>query len=283
MDAHAASWVQSALPVDGGVLMSRDPLTGRERLVYGHGSLAHALRHQTRSLKTLVVAESEFDHTALERLAMLDQAQSKDLEWFAEAAHTLHALPLSLENVSTLLGLWGRADAQRLVRLAKRPVALRRAAVAAHVTRGHLRYLSTLDDAAFATWIRNVKAGLPQRPKRPRKRRELSIRELVKELHTDGKTEVSGSADIQRYAECLGDALGTQVRIHWPDAVATRAVSLKWYGVDTLVGIFRQLATAGAAAGDPSDPISTKARELILPLQTSDELEAVFGPLGHDR
>lgn len=258
----------------GGVLLARHPISGRERLIFGLGVLNQATRITT--LTCVTITDEGLDAGVLDALAELDRASVKDLNWLASVGRELRDLPMAYEDISRLLGLWGRADAHRIVRLHDRPRSLREAAAKAGVTRAHLRYLTTLPDAAFAGSVKAIGDAKPR----------MSVRKLKASLsgETDGESgqrhPSSHNPDIDHYCSNLTAALGTEVKIVWPNDPSQRYVEVAWFTTDVLAGILQRLGAVGKPGALEAPTGKSPRRCLKLALQTNEELEAVFGSLG---
>lgn len=231
------------------------------------GAVVYAEQTAQADVSTVTVPDTNLDEGLVERLDGLDRAHSKDLAWLAVSAEALRALPLALADVSHVLGLWGRSDAHRVVRLAKRPLVLRNAAVAAGVTRGHLRYLSTLPDSTFLEHVQAIG------------RLGLSVRGLQERL-SGASAHAEADSETQHYARRIGEALGAEVQIHWPPDESRRLVRITWFTADDLSGILRRLAREGIPGVSGTAQDLTQRRYLELALRSNTELEAVLGKLG---
>jgi hypothetical protein len=236
----------------GRVILLEDALHRIPRMVFGRSVQARA-DGRALAIRTLVSAAQR------DQLTELDAETDRDLVWEASAAAALRDLPLALDDVARLLGLASRADANRRVRLGRRPAPIIRAASGLAPT--HLRLLSTLPDTAFVQWAQRIK------------RENLSVQALKQVLAQSSSILAANSADINAYARQLSDALHTEVRIAWGPDLGKRHVAIAWYTAADLLGMMERL---GQATLPPTDTGPAKQRWITIHTASADELAAIF-------
>lgn len=252
---HAWEDRPSPLPRPGAVLLCR--AGNRDRLVFGVGAIAYALARRQHDITALVIAA---EPGGFKDLATLDEDVALTLAWSIQGAKALRAHGLALDDIAALLGLPGRADAQRLVRLGCRPAKLVRLALDAGLQLAHLRHLTTLPDPRFEAILHEVI-----------RRGGFTVQGLRALVAGDDAVPDNVSADLDAWAIDLGKALGTEVKVKWPSDPAQRSVTLAWHSVEELIGILERLG--GPVPAQPE----IRRRTLTLSLRDTDEVEAVFG------
>lgn len=261
--AYAASLQPAIVPGHwrplGGVLLADE---ATPRVIFGARTLAHAVAVGRSPVPARVALSA--DNASL--LHALDTGSLCGLPFEAEAAAALADAHITLADIACLLGLASRADAQRRVSLGRRPAPLRHRLDGIHA--GHLRYLSTLSDAAFGKWIEVIRHD------------HLTVDGLRRRLTDSGPLpQPTSSSDLDSYARRLSASLGAPVRIRWPDTVDRRGIEIAWFTPDDLIGITTRVAQAEPVEASHAP----RRRWLNIEAQTADELDALFGHLTADR
>lgn len=259
----------------GAVLLARDALA-RDRVVYGHSVIAHAIAVRQADIDALVIEDAGQSYADL---ALLDDDARGDLAWLLKAADALRNLGLALSDIALVLGLSSKAVAQRLVILAKRPQSVIRLALESGIDMTHLRYLTALPDRELEHWLRWLGGN-------PGGRTVKALKEAMRRTGDEGRGVAepnnTGAAEIDAWAERLGRDVGTQVSVQWPDDPARRSVALDWYTVEDLQGVFFRL-TEQARIKQADGYWQPVRRKLVLAIRTSDEADALFGNLGSEK
>lgn len=168
---------------------------------------------------------------------------------------------LNAPQLAALLEHRDPAEVWRWGALGRAHSTLREAVLAGELTMGHARYLLGMSQGEQSDWTTRARRG------------RWSVRKLATAIRQGGGAEAPSSADIQAVETRIGERLGATVRVHWPDdPVATRKLVIDWYDVESLKGILTQLA-AGPEIDAAQAPV--QARQLVIPLQNSDELSAL--------
>lgn len=154
-----------------------------------------------------------------------------------------------------------RAEVWRWIALERRACPeLRTAVEEGRLTLGHTRYLLGLPAEQQKVWTKACVRG------------GWSVHRLRAELRggvTPGAPQAS--PDVAELERRLSAALGAAVGVDWPDDPRSRRqVTIDWFDVESLKGIFAKLA-----AGPEMAPQPAARRRLVIEVQSADELAAL--------
>lgn len=174
---------------------------------------------------------------------------------------------LKAPAIAALLNHRDPAEVWRWAALGQASPALRDAVLSERLTITHARPLLALPHQDQEAWVNRAVRG------------RWSVRRLTMAIKREsaGQPPPVESADIQALQNTLGERLGTSVQVCWPeDPAGARAFVIDWYDVESLKGILAQLAAGPDMNAPPSQSVR---RQLVIPLQNADELEALTGHL----
>lgn len=180
------------------------------------------------------------------------------------------AIALSGEVKATalchLLGESNHPEVWRWTALRHTAPELREAVLAGTLSRGHVRPLLRMTRDEQAEWTKRAIRG------------RWSVRALAAMVAREraGKApEPPPAADTLRLQERLGLRLGAPVRLDWPDLPSDRALVIGYSDMETLKGVFQELARGPEGSADPGRTL----RYLRIEVADSDELESLTGHL----
>ncbi|WP_307546718.1 hypothetical protein [Xanthomonas sacchari] len=180
------------------------------------------------------------------------------------------AITLSGEVKATalcrLLGESNHPEVWRWTALRHTAPELREAVLAGTLSRGHVRPLLRMSQDEQAEWTKRAVRG------------RWSVRALAAMVAREGarKTpETPPPADILRLQEQLGLRLGAPVRLDWPDEPSARALIVGYSDMETLKGVFQELARGPESSIDPGRTL----RYLRIAVADADELDSLTGHL----
>ncbi|WP_440986302.1 hypothetical protein ACQHIH_21995 (plasmid) [Xanthomonas sontii] len=181
-----------------------------------------------------------------------------------------HAIALSGEVRATalcrLLGETNHPEVWRWTALRHAAPELREAVLAGTLSRGHIRPLLSMPTEKQADWTKRAIRG------------RWSVRRLAAMIAREASGESPEplpQADILHLQEQLGLRLGAPVRLDWPDQASARAIIIGYSDMETLKGLFEELARGPESPSDPGRAL----RYLRIEVADADELEALTGHL----
>ena len=227
-------------------------------VLIGLKALSRALQHQADALDAWIVECSPAEGA---QIAAADQLNASDAQ-LAQAVTLLRSKGVPSVHIAKALGLrpWG------VSRLAAANGAGER--LTAVLSKGslpfsHTRLLAPMPPADQAIWTERAVAGA------------WSYRRLEREIALAGQPpSPQGSPDLGAFVSQLSEQLGTEVQLEWPDDRAKRRLILTWYSPEDLKGLLAKLA-----AGPETTVTSTIRRELVIALDSADDLDALTGHL----
>lgn len=180
------------------------------------------------------------------------------------------AIALSGEVKATalcrLLGESNHPEVWRWTALRHTAPELRQAVLTGRLSRGHVRPLLSMSQDKQTDWTKRAVRG------------RWSVRMLAAMVAREGAgkaPEPPPPADTLRLQEQLGLRLGAPVRLDWPDQASARALVIGYSDMETLKGVFQELAR-----GPESSINSGRAlRYLRIEVADADELESLTGHL----
>lgn len=225
-------------------------------MLVGIMALAGALRRGAQTIDAWLVPCSDAEAEMISTLDLEGTSWAR----LAHGVSLLRDYRLPGRALASLIGLHP-SEITRMTQASGAGARLAAALTKGQLSPAHARILAKLHGDRQSEWTERAVAG------------GWSYRKLVRMLQDDGKPVVS-SPNLDAFADRLGEQLGTQVQLEWPDATAQRRLVLTWYGPEDLKGILAQLA-----AGPESASTSARRRELVLALDSVDELDALTGHL----
>lgn len=233
---------------------NRRVLLGTSRLLAGVASLP--------------IVESHVKAEASAALRALDAVATPTPSVLAHAAAALREAGIPLRWVQDILGCTDIGTASRWTRLATLPWPVLQALDRRQIRMGHARHFLGLAPAIVMDLLTRCRME------------RWSVKRLQAVIAgTDqAPSPAPTSVDIKAFAESLGETLGAEIQIRWPDREQDRRLVITWYDVESLKGVMAQLAR-GPSAGSTFDSSSSYRRDLEIAVRSTSELDALTGHL----
>ena len=265
--APAALVLPTALLSPGGPGAYPYPAS-RPILVDGNHRVLLGTSRLLTGVALLPVIEAHLKAEASASLRALDAVAKPIPSVLAYAAAALRQAGIPLRWVQDILGCTDIGTASRWTRLATLPWPVLQALDRSQIRMGHARHFLGLAPAVIMELL--ARCHLER----------WSVNHLQAVIAgTDKAPSPSpGGADIEAFAGSLGDSLGAEIQIQWPDREQDRRLVITWYDVEGLKGVMGQLAR-GPPSSETYDSSSSYRRNLEIVVRSASELDALTGHL----